>query len=507
MADPKALSNKFKNVKYKNDAIRGRLRESLAEGIYPDVDSSFHVLRELVQNGADSIKDFREEEDPYFEGEIRIRISSDSISVYDTGSGMGLDKLREVPAFAASDKDPALRIGFRGIGFWATSALATEVIIISKRLGDKHKNALRIDIASWKKDENQLSVLELLNKYVYEDEPSTDDTDAHYTMIILGGLTEAGKHLVTHISDARKYLRTTLPLEFETSKEFQRRERIRELILENVPDKERSTFRVFLNEDELFKPGYHALQEILFDEITKLIPGRKPRTEIIGWYWAALHKEPEKIKDPLVKGIRFRVKGIAIGDENLLRNLLKTDKETPDWYYGEIYVLDPDIKPDSSRTHFEGNQAWQDFIDALTGSGGITNKLKNRRRKFSDAERARIRIPELIAEVDVVTRRTGPLNTEQIQEFKKELQKRSKDATNPELKINAQQATKKLDKALSSRSSKSSKAKGKPRPQSALDRFYLKVRTILATNVSNEALREKITKMVDKAFRETQQSK
>src|SRR2546423_14228731 len=125
MSETGELVNKFKPVKYKDNAIRGRLRESLAEGIYQDIDSSFHVIRELVQNGVDSIDDFRDQEDPHFEGEIRIRLAGDSIAVFDTGLGMTLEELREVPTFAASRKDPGTRVGFRGIGFWANSALAS----------------------------------------------------------------------------------------------------------------------------------------------------------------------------------------------------------------------------------------------------------------------------------------------------------------------------------------------------------------------------------------------
>jgi Histidine kinase-, DNA gyrase B-, and HSP90-like ATPase len=183
LPDQEPLTGEFKPAKFTADSIRGRLRESLAEGIYQDVESSFHVLRELVQNGVDAIKDYRKAHDPHFEGEIRIRTSATSIEVFDTGLGMSRDELKEVVSFGATSKDPEFHVGFRGIGFWANSTLASKVILISKKRGERYKRALMVDVDGWKKEEATLSLLQLLNKYVFEDKPSPDDTRSGYPLI------------------------------------------------------------------------------------------------------------------------------------------------------------------------------------------------------------------------------------------------------------------------------------------------------------------------------------
>lgn len=221
---------------------------------------------------------------------------------------------------------------------------------------------------------------------------------------------------------------------------------------------------------------------------------------MIGWYWAALHSEPEKIKDQLVKGIRFRVKGFAIGDENLLRNLLSTDKETPDWYYGEIYVLDPAIKPDSSRTNFEGNRAWHDFVSALTTQNGLISKLKKGRRKFSDAERARVRIPELIQEANTILSNPVVASASEAETVKKELEKRLRDTPNPEDRVDAQETVKRLNKGLSSGKIITPIKIGQPKQGTLMMRFYSEVLQILDRSIPDESLRKRVKGRIAKAY-------
>lgn len=497
--DSQALVGNFKNVKYTKNAIRGRLRESLAEGIYQDVSSSFHVLRELVQNGVDAIKDFRKETESNFEGEIRIRLSAASIEVFDTGIGMSKAEMRDLVAFGATKKDPDFHVGFRGIGFWANSTLASKVLVISKKRGEKYKHTLLVDVEGWKKEEATLPLLDLLNTYVFEDDPSREDPDEHYTLIRLTGLTESGKYLVEHQAEAEKYLRRTLPLEFA---DFKHKEKIKKLIYENLGDYE--IFRVYLGHTELFKPGYDNLQDVIFDEIRKPgSKGRKNDNPVIGWYWAALNTARGEIKDRLARGILFRAKGFAIGDENLLRSLFSTDQETIDWYYGEIYVLDNKILPDSSRTHFEGNPAWLQFVSALTATSGLINKLKKERRSFSSKDIAREKIPNLVEATKTLVENQASVNRSEVEKVKEELQKRLPFAPDPELKKEAQESIKQLEKALVPKQAKTLiTSRNSSKQASPINHFYTTVLQVLRKNISDSKLLKRIEAEVTRIFEE-----
>lgn len=515
MAESQEFSGNYKPVKFTADAIRGRLRESLAEGIYQDVESSFHVLRELVQNGADSIKDYRKEVDPDFEGEIRIKLSASSIEVFDTGKGMSREELHDIVKFGASKKDPDFHIGWRGIGFWANSTLASKVYLISKQKGSTYRRALMVDIEGWKREEAHLSLLELLNKYVYEDEPAAEDRDQHYTIVRLTHLTESGHYLVSNLADARTYLRKTIPLEFE---EFNQKEKIENLIYHHVPHYE--TFRVFLNGDQLFKPGYEHLQDVFSDEIRHYIPpdagskstkkkggrvkgGQVKGGQVIGWYWAGLHTKRKEIEDPSVKGILFRVKGFAIGDQNLFRSLFKEDVPTPDWYYGEIYVLDSKVTPDSSRTHFEGTKEWIRFISVLSEPRGLINKLKRERRSFSKSDLAMQKIPQLIAEAKHLVAQKATASVEDFEKLQKKIETRIVQTTKPDLKRAGQTAVRQLASALASKKLPIPTVPIKVVSIMAVNRLLSAVIRILGRHITNKNLLRKIQQEIKAEFDDT----
>ena len=82
----------------------------------------------------------------------------------------------------------------------------------------------------------------------------------------------------------------------------------------------------------------------------------------IAYYWACLvsgsdaisSRDFHKLLYQKFAGITFKIKGFSIGDRNVARQYIQ---RIPDWWTGEIYVIDKNVIPTSARDDFEAGKA------------------------------------------------------------------------------------------------------------------------------------------------------
>jgi molecular chaperone HtpG len=94
------------------------------------------------------------------------------------------------------------------------------------------------------------------------------------------------------------------------------------------------------------------------------IPGVDGGTAAVGWvlhhgYVGALPLST------LVKGLRFRVGNVQVGDDRLLEELFP-EARFNSWAVGEIHVTDPRVILNGRRDHFEQNVHYSNLLTHLT---------------------------------------------------------------------------------------------------------------------------------------------
>lgn len=82
--------------------------------------------------------------------------------------------------------------------------------------------------------------------------------------------------------------------------------------------------------------------------------------------WVAHHEYPGNlIGSDTLAGLRVKVGGIQVGDENLIADLFPEARFNA-WTVGEVHILDPRIIPNGRRDGFEPNVHWQNVSNNIS---------------------------------------------------------------------------------------------------------------------------------------------
>ena len=104
-----------------SDDIGGELIAILSKGLYTN---PLDCLREYAQNGVDARATT-----------ITLKITGNTVMVFDDGVGMGLAELLDAKKFGLSPKSIVQHVGFRGIGIYSGFDLCRRLVVTSKRAG------------------------------------------------------------------------------------------------------------------------------------------------------------------------------------------------------------------------------------------------------------------------------------------------------------------------------------------------------------------------------------
>lgn len=172
--------------------VAAQIIQHLSKGIYSN---PANCIKELINNSFDA---------DATQVTIRAKPEFDVFSITDDGQGMNYTdfKNRFLWISRSSKRDKGKRtkkfkrpiIGKIGIGFVSVSEICDKMIVISSKIGEKYKFQAEIDFGRFKKmihkkkDFYELSEVKLTNLKERE--------NAHYTIILLNGLTRDFKELL-----------------------------------------------------------------------------------------------------------------------------------------------------------------------------------------------------------------------------------------------------------------------------------------------------------------------
>src|SRR5260370_37291837 len=116
--------------------VGGELLAILSKGLYTN---PLDCIREYVQNAVDAKA-----------ANATIKITGNSVIIYDDGNGMNLEELLQARQFGLSFKYLGENVGFRGIGIYSGFDLCRRLRITTTKTGDPYLHVLVFDFAAMK---------------------------------------------------------------------------------------------------------------------------------------------------------------------------------------------------------------------------------------------------------------------------------------------------------------------------------------------------------------------
>ncbi len=339
------------------DDIGAGLLDILSKGLYTN---PFDCIREYVQNGVDADA-----------SEVTIKITGNSVMIFDDGAGMNLEELVQARQFGLSNKSLAEYVGFRGIGIYSGFDLSRKLRITSKKAGDRNLHVLVFDFAAMKaqleaskqRNMRKPSLLRLLSEHTFvKRDIGNFDEERHFTQVELQDISDVHIRHLSNRAEFKRYLLQNLPVDFADG--FDHRRIITEKLRTHVPGYKAVKIVLQsdgLQDDVVVKEAVGDLQEPSYGYI------KTSSDQQVAYYWACLHSDRGRIQPTprdgnydggsTPEGFVYKVKGFTIGDRHKLRQMFRRKPQLYNWYTGEIYVLDTNVIPNAERDDFETNQA------------------------------------------------------------------------------------------------------------------------------------------------------
>ncbi|WP_213804968.1 ATP-binding protein [Granulicella sp. dw_53] len=329
--------------------IGAPLLTNLAKGIYtPEA-----MLREYVQNAGDSYYDLREKTHqpvPASDQTIDIYIVREgALAIQDKGIGMDLEDIRKYKRIAYSAKGGSDRAGFRGIGIWAGYSACDELVVETTKLGDTKKYRLTLEFAKMRKAVSQnISIKNLLDQRFRIEVSDAAKKTEHYTQVVLSGLNEEFADLLKS-EELERIAQEILPCRF--SPHFKHTNAITKRLSAIDGYQE---FAVQVSGTEIFKKYHQNCEEPEFEVL-------KRDDEEYGFVWYCQSSTVRSFANK-PSNFRLRAKNIAVGGPGMYSAETGTQWGVPgtvasgellDWYFGEVHITHPDVKPNTPRSELE----------------------------------------------------------------------------------------------------------------------------------------------------------
>ncbi|TCX50647.1 MULTISPECIES: ATP-binding protein [unclassified Dehalobacter] len=352
--------------------------ESLSLGMYSN---PLDILREYIQNSADSIDDAYDHGLLNNEsGEIIFSINEKtrSISILDNGMGIPMaNAVKKLSDIGNSDKDYNKSRGFRGIGRLGGLGYATSLFFITSAKGEAKRTVIKWDCIrlkqllapSNKEKEDIFEVIDDVMSFDYED----DDLQSHYFEVRLDGIKDDFKCLYT-AENIDSYLADVAPVDFDSQK-FPYSTEIKEHFAKKghpIPNYKichvRRNKPIYKLYTRSLSTGMHK-QNRSKDYVKDVSFVYEETTDGNPLYigWLAITDFSGQISDERLQGIRLRKGNILIGESTMFSRFFPSEGNVANkMFAGEIHILHPDIIPNTKRDDFEPGPVYQELFEKLS---------------------------------------------------------------------------------------------------------------------------------------------
>lgn len=427
------------------------IMDNLAYSMYLDL----RVLyREYIQNSADAIDvalatgKFQKSD---MEINIQIKPQKKFISIQDNALGISKDLVqRKLGTIADSDKLKDDSRGFRGIGRLCGLAVCHELRFVTTTIGEDVQTTMiwqAEDMMKKVHDDNYHEDLSTLLASTVSYEYEKCDRNEHFFRVEMVGVNEPR---VLDVEGIKEYLKEVAPVDYWQT--FIYKSKI-EQFLKKYKDEigELKVYNIFVNDEDIYKEyptriykedtntGRKKKSDDVEDIFTDIV--RDPDGKIIAWVWYSITNFKgaiNKVGNPM-HWIRIRHKNIEIGDENtcIQFDYFKETKGSK-YFFGEIHVLDRDLRPNARRDYFDRNEALDSFentmrdyinqnLDILYRTG---SKLNSRYREIENYKETKKKLS------DIENHKTLPVSPKEEIKLKKQLKEQEAKAKSATTTIN-----------------------------------------------------------------------
>ena len=349
-----------------------------------------NVYREYIQNAADAIDEARAKKilSTRSSGRVDVEINAvaRSVKIRDNGTGIPWTQFVErISNLGASTKRGTSARGFRGVGRLAGLGYCQELFFRSRTEDEDAISELRWDCRKLKavlrEGGNQSQLSELIKELVsVRKVPVRSGSPRFFEVEMRGVIRHRDDRLLNPTADAN-YRSQVAPVPFSPG--FRFGERISEALEQRV---RLGQLEIYINAQEqpLYRPHANRIElgKSVYDKYFDLelheIPGVDGNAAAIVWvlhhgYYGALPNAA------LIKGLRFRIGNIQVGDNILLEEFFPEPRFNA-WAVGEIHILDNRVVPNGRRDHFEQNIHFDNVLNHL---GPIIRDISHRCRQSS----------------------------------------------------------------------------------------------------------------------------
>lgn len=353
--------------------------ESLTTGMYSDPKI---VYREYIQNSVDSLENAVQQgiiEHSSMRIDIIVSEENSRISIRDNGTGIRSSEAKAtLMNVGNSKKRNANNRGFRGIGRLGGMSYCDTLIFSTSYEGENCKSVISFDCKKLKKllvpgQYEDLSLADVLGE-ITTVEVLPENSEKHYFVVEMENVS--GSSDLLNIDAAKSYISQVAPLPYQT-RYFIYISQLKEYLRDNGYDLEE--FPIFVGEEVDLEPVYKPNKSRFradrnkrtVDEITSMeyfditIDGD---LYALGWYgncgWYGF------LSDRELSGFRVRKGNILIGDSRTLNGIFK-EARFNGWTQGEIFIVTDKLVPNARRDDFEQNEAYYQFIEALSNNVAV----------------------------------------------------------------------------------------------------------------------------------------
>lgn len=354
--------------------------ESLTTGMYSDPKI---VYREYIQNSVDSLENAVQQgiiEHSSMRIDIIVSEENSRISIRDNGTGIrGSEAKATLMNVGNSKKRNANNRGFRGIGRLGGMSYCDTLIFSTSYEGENCKSVISFDCKKLKKllvpgQYEDLSLADVLGE-VTTVEVFPEKSEKHYFVVEMENVS--GSSDLLNIDAAKSYISQVAPLPYQT-RHFIYISQLKEYLRDNGYNLEE--FPIFVGEEEVdlepvYKPNKSRFRadrnKRTVDEITSMEYFDitiDSDLYALGWYgncgWYGF------LSDRELSGFRVRKGNILIGDSRTLNGIFK-EARFNGWTQGEIFIVTDKLVPNARRDDFEQNEAYYQFIEALSNNVAV----------------------------------------------------------------------------------------------------------------------------------------
>lgn len=347
--------------------------ELLSTSMYVD---AMIIYREYIQNAADAVDEAREQGalPAKTSGQVDITIdaATRTIRIRDNGSGVPWPHFVErLSNLGSSAKRGSAARGFRGVGRLAGLGYCQELIFRSRVDSEDLVSELRWDCRALKgalrSTLNSKPITALIQEVVSVRRVAAERHPKRFFEVELKGVVRHRNDRLLSPTAVAEYLAQVAPVPFSPDFSFGP-----EIVTALHPHVRMGDLEIRINgaREPLYRPHRNRVEvgEGHFDSIVDLevreLTGVDGGRAAVAWVLHHGYTGAIPVR-ALVKGIRFRVGNMQIGDNNLLEELFPEPRFNG-WTIGEVHVLDPKVIPNGRRDSFEQSVHFDNLMNQLT---------------------------------------------------------------------------------------------------------------------------------------------